>query len=153
MPIRVYECDRAEVEQLKRALEYDPYTDSNLLPPSKYNDKDVKSMSAEDKAAMAKDEAERAEKLAKIRADKLLNLIFWKQDCRMRDAASVDIDGDKVYLYISASEEFLNGADEKFAKEFKSLKRAQKADEDKVIAKIAHEEEIANAGFGSIFGN
>ena len=152
MPIRVYECEKAEVEQLKKALEYDPYTDPNILPSSKYTEKDIKGLPKEEQELAKKEEAERAEKLKKLREDKLLNIIFWKQDCRLRDAGSIGAGGDKFYLYISAPDDFLDGAEEKFKRDFKTIKRAQKEDEEKFIATITKEEEVANAGFGSIFG-
>lgn len=153
VPIRVYECAREEVEALKKMLEYDPYTDPNVLPPSKYSDKDLKAMAKEQREAAEKEESVRAEKLKALRADRLLNIIFWKQDCRLRDAQSVGISGEKSYLYVDAPEDFLNGADEKFAKSFKTIRRASREDEERVINTIKKEEETANAGFGSIFGS
>lgn len=153
MPIRVYECARGEVEALKKALEYDPYTDPTLLPPRKYDEKDVKKLSKEEQELAKKEDAERAEILKRMREDRLLNIIFYKQDCRLRDAQSIGSSGDRSFLYISAPDDFLNGAEEKFRRDFKTVKRASKEDEERFISTVNKEEETANAGFGSIFGS
>ncbi|MCL4383656.1 hypothetical protein M1278_03415 [Candidatus Marsarchaeota archaeon] len=42
MAIRVYECDESEIEELKKLLNYDPYTDKSIdinnIKNDKYND-------------------------------------------------------------------------------------------------------------------
>ena len=58
---------------------------------------------------------------------------------------------NKVYLYIKAETEFFSFAEEKF-KELTSMKRTEKADEQKIVDTIHKEEEEAAGGFGDIFG-
>jgi hypothetical protein len=64
----------------------------------------------------------------------------------------LNLDSNKSYLYLKASEEFLGKADEALGHKIKTLKRADKNPEDTVIKKVLEQEESANAGLGSIFG-
>ncbi len=153
MPARVYECDKSEAEELKKALAYDPYLDTSLIPPS------IKAERIESDKLTSEQKAEIEERERKIsEAHKMLNespkgkFIFSRQDYSLRDGASLGLNGNSFYLYLNASEEFLKGAEERFKSEFKTIKRASNADEEKVIKHIKDEEERANAGFGSIFG-
>ncbi|MDE1870974.1 MAG: hypothetical protein KGI06_01915 [Candidatus Micrarchaeota archaeon] len=154
MPARVYEVDRSEAEELKKALSYDPYLDTNLIPPA------IKAENVEkDKLTpeQAKEIEERDRKIAE--AHKMLGespkgrFIFSRQDYSLRDGASLGLGDGKSYLYLNATEDFLKGAEERFKNEFKTVKRTSPEDEQKVIRIIKEEEEKANAGFGSIFGN
>jgi len=61
-----------------------------------------------------------------------------------------EVDG-KVYIYIKAESEFFKFAEEKF-KELPTMKRAEKAEEQKIVDMIHKEEEEAAGGFGNIFG-
>jgi hypothetical protein len=124
MQERVYELDAKEAEKLRKLLLYDPYSDNSL-----------------DEAA-----------LAKIKTDRLANVIFARQNCTLKDGLSLGLDRDKFYLCIKASEEFLVGADEKLKKEITGIKRAPKEIEDKVIAAVNEEESRSNQGVGLIFG-
>ncbi len=151
MPVRVYECDKNEVEQLKKVLVYDPYLDPNIIPPAG-KDKNVKDLTEEEKKRMEERDKKAKEALDKLAKDKSAQIIFARQNYSLREGKSFGVENDKSYLYLNATEEFLQGAEERFKKEFKTVKRAQKSDEDKLIAKIKEEEEKANAGFGSIFG-
>ena len=47
MPARVYECNKSEVEELKKVLTYDPYLDPNLLPPNPAKETDRSKMTPE----------------------------------------------------------------------------------------------------------
>ncbi|MEM2974616.1 MAG: hypothetical protein QW112_03280 [Candidatus Micrarchaeia archaeon] len=58
---------------------------------------------------------------------------------------------DKVYLYIKAETEFFVSAEERL-KELPSIKRAEKAEEQRILEIIHKEEEEAAGGFGNIFG-
>ena len=124
MPEYVYECDSQEYPALKKALEYDPYLDKSL-----------------DDAA-----------LKKLSGDKYANIIFARQEYSIRDGISVGLDKNKCYLYLKANEDFLKLAEERFSKEFKTVRRADKQSEDKVTGIIHDEESRANQGFGAIFG-
>ncbi len=124
MPEHVYECDNDEYPALKKVLEYDPYLDKSL-----------------DDAA-----------LKKLSSDKYANAIFARQEYSIRDGISVSLEKNKYYLYLKANEDFLKLAEERFSKEFKTVKRAGKESEDKVIGIIHDEETRANQGFGAIFG-
>jgi len=88
----------------------------------------------------------------KLSEDKLANVIFARQDCDLREGRMLGIDTNKSYLYIKATDEFLDLAEERFKKEFKTIKRADPEIEKKFIAIKADEESNANAGFSSIFG-
>ncbi len=74
---------------------------------------------------------------------------FARVGYKIRDGATLEEDKDKVYLYITASADFLKKADEKLKDIAKPLE-GEKAE--KIIAKIKKEEESAESGLGSIFG-
>ena len=154
MPARVYVCEKSEAEELKKALSYDPYLDPNLIPPS-VTPKDMKEseLTDEQRRLMAEREKTVAENLKKLSESLKGRIIFARQDYSLRDGASLGLNDGMVYLYLSAPDDFLDGAEERFRKEFKSVKRAGKEDEAKVIGIIKEEEEKANTGFGSIFGS
>ena len=124
MPERVYVCDEAEYQALKKALEYDPYLDKS------FDD----------------------EKLRALKDDKYANVIFSRQEYSLREGAAMGLEKGKYYLYIKANDDFLKSADDRLAHEFKSVKRAPPDAESKVIALINEEQSKANEGFGSIFG-
>ncbi|MDE1868740.1 MAG: hypothetical protein KGH60_02120 [Candidatus Micrarchaeota archaeon] len=154
MPIRVYECDRNEADALKKFLKYDPYDDPKVLPSSSMpkDEKEFKKLPKEEQDRLSAEEAARQEKLKKLREDRLMNIIFWKQEYEVKDGASVGLNRDKVYIYLNAPEDFLAGAEEKLKNEFKSIKRATEEEQEKVAKAISSEKETAATGFGSIFG-
>jgi hypothetical protein len=85
-----------------------------------------------------------------LEADPYAEDSFARMGYKVKEGAAVDEDKDKLYIYVSASEELLKKADEKL-KEF-----AKPADEEvqkRVGEKIKAEEAQAEAGFGSIFGD
>jgi hypothetical protein len=82
---------------------------------------------------------------------KASKIIFVRQEYSLRDGGSLGLKGD-FYLYLNATDEFLKGAEERFAKEFKTIKRAASEDEKKLIDVIKGEKDKAAEGFGSIFG-
>lgn len=154
MPARVYEIDKSEVEELKKTLSYDPYLDTNLIPPAIKAEKvDKDKLTPE----QVKEIEERDNKIKE--AHKMLEespkgkFIFSRQDYSLREGASLGLDDGKSYLYLNATEDFLKGAEDRFKNEFKTIKRATQGEEQKVIQTIKEEEEKANSGFGSIFGN
>ncbi|MGC8572143.1 MAG: hypothetical protein ACP5RI_01150 [Candidatus Micrarchaeia archaeon] len=153
MSIRVYECDESEVKELKKMLSYDPYLDNNLIPK-------VPELKNEDKARMTpeqlKEYQEKEEKaheaLKKLSEDKLANVIFARQDYDLREGKALGVDTNKSYLYLKATDEFLDLAEEKFKKYFKTIKRADHDIEEKFIKIKEDEDSRANMGFGAIFG-
>jgi hypothetical protein len=152
MPARVYECGKSEAEALKKLLGYDPYLAPGLVPPSK-SEQQLKAMSEEERKKVEEEEAKSREAIKKLHEDKYANVIFARQTYSFIDGAVLDLDANKSYLYLDASEQFLALAEERFKNEFKTVKKASKADEDKTINKVKTDEEKANAGFGAIFGS
>ena len=153
VPARVYECDRQELEQLKKVLSYDPYLDTNLIPPAPKGSDKPEKMTPEEKKELEDHDKKVAEAHKFLKEDPKGKYIFSRQEYILKDGASAGLKGNVTYLYLNASEEFLKGAEERFSKEFKTVKRAGKEEEEKVIKAIKEEEEGANAGFGSIFGS
>ena len=84
-----------------------------------------------------------------LEADPYAEGSFARVGYKMRDGATLDEDKEKIYLYISASEDFIKKADEKLKDVAKPLE-GEKAE--KIIEKIKKEEESADSGLGSIFG-
>jgi hypothetical protein len=153
MASRVYECDASEVKELKKLLAYDPYLDPNLIPKlPEVNEKERANMPEEQRKAL--EEKEKAASVAskKLREDKMANVIFARQDCDLREGKSMGVEDEKYYLLVKATDEFLNLAEERFKKEFKTIKRAPQEIEKRFITLKEEEESKANAGFGSIFG-
>ncbi len=105
-------------------MEYDPYLDKNLT--------DVQ--------------------LAALKDDPQANVIFTRQDYSIKDGISVGLDRSKYYLYLSASDEFLAGADKKLKASLKSVARADPETETKVISLVEGERESSEQGLGAIFG-
>ncbi|MDE1804304.1 MAG: hypothetical protein KGH59_00770 [Candidatus Micrarchaeota archaeon] len=124
MPARVYVVDASKAQQLKKLIEYDPYLDNSL----------------------------KEEDLKKIREDEMANVIFARQTCMIKEGAALGLDREKNYLYISATEEFLEKADKKLAAQLEGVKRADPETEKKIIASIAEEQSKAESGFGYLFG-
>ncbi|MGD0510308.1 MAG: hypothetical protein ABSA33_00560 [Candidatus Micrarchaeaceae archaeon] len=151
MPARVYECDKSEVEELKKLLAYDPYLDSNFIPPEVKVDKN--NITAEQKKEIEERDKKIAEAHKALETSPKGKYIFSRQECDLRDGAAFGLNDKVSYLYLNATDDFLNGAEERFKTEFKTIKRASKDEEEKVIAAIKEEQERANTGFGSIFGN
>ncbi|MEM0094612.1 MAG: hypothetical protein QXE33_00640 [Candidatus Micrarchaeaceae archaeon] len=109
---------------LKKLLEYDPYLDKNLTE----------------------------EDLKKLKEDKDANVIFVRQDYVLKDGISLNLDRNKYYLYLSASQEFMESAEKKLKSSIGSIARLSQDEERKVIETIEEERSRAEFGFGSIFG-
>ncbi len=153
IPARVYECDKSEAEELKKVLAYDPYLDTNLIPPSSSKEKKESELTDEERRQMLERDKQIEENLKRLRESLKGRIIFTRQEYSLRDGASVGLRDNIIYLYLNAPDEFLDGAEQRFKEEFKTIKRASKEEEDKVIGVIKEEEERANMGFGSIFGS
>lgn len=123
MPQRVYQFDESEHSEVVKVLNYDPALDKSLD----------------------------AEALRKIMEDEYKSVIFARQEYSIREGKLLGLD-DKLYLYISADDDFLEKADKMLKHEFKTMERAPKEVEDKVIEAIKEEESGVNQGFGSLFG-
>jgi hypothetical protein len=150
---RVYECDASEVQTLKKLLAYDPYLDPNLIPKlPEIDEKALAQMSEEQRMEVKKKEEAARAASKKLSEDKMANVIFARQECDLREGKSFGVESNKSYVLIRATDEFLNLAEERFKKEFKTVKRAPHDIEKKFIALKEDEESRANAGFGSIFG-
>jgi hypothetical protein len=153
MAERVYECDASEAKELKKLLTYDPYLDPNLIPKlSDVDEKELAKMTDEQRKAIKDKEDAASAASKKLHEDKYANVIFARQDTDMREGKSIGIDDAKYYLLIKATDEFLTLAEERFQKEFKTVKRASPEAEKKFITLKIEEESKANAGFGAIFG-
>ena len=74
---------------------------------------------------------------------------FARVGYKVKEGEAVGEDKEKLYIYVSASEDFLKKADEKL-KEI--AKPADKGVQERVGEKIKKEESEAESGFGSIFG-
>ncbi len=153
MPVRVYECDRSEADALKKVLEYDPYTDASLIPSAPRSaDKPADKLTESEKKEVEEYEKKAQEVREKLSKDPRAQTIFVRQGCNLKDGAIVGLNANKLYLYVNAAEDFFPKAEQRFKNEFKTIKRAEKKDEDAVIAAIKKDEDNAGSGFGSIFG-
>ena len=78
---------------------------------------------------------------------------FSKQGYKLKAGKGIGGDEGKYYLHIKADEDFFKWADNQFkAAEIASLKRCEKADEEKIVKTIEEEESSAEQGLGNIFG-
>lgn len=84
-----------------------------------------------------------------LEADPYKEDSFARIGYKVKEGASIGEDKERLYIYISASEDFVKKADERLKD---IAKPAGKETEDKVGEKIRKEEEEAESGFGSIFG-
>ncbi len=154
MTARVYSFDASEEETLKKLLAYDPYLDTSLIPniPKDWSDKKYMAAHPELKDEIERKKKEAEDAAAKLRSDPEANIIFARQDYKIKDGRAVGLDEGKSYLYISASDEFLSGAEAKLKKNLKSILRASPDEERKVIAYVEEEREKSEEGLGLIFG-
>jgi len=74
---------------------------------------------------------------------------FARVGYKLRDGSSLGEDKGKLFVYISASDEFVKKADERL-KDFAKPLAGEAAK--RIIGKIVAEEESAESGLGSIFG-
>ncbi len=68
---------------------------------------------------------------------------------KLKDGSSLEEDKTKLYIYFSASNEFLKKADEKLKD---LINKINPVVEKRIIEKIEKEEENAESGLGDIFG-
>ena len=84
-----------------------------------------------------------------LEADPYAQDSFARVGYKLRDGTSLSEDKAKVYLYLSAADDFVKKADEKL----KDLAKPMTGkDAERIIGKIMAEEESAESGLGSIFG-
>jgi len=151
---RVYEFDKSELEELKKVLSYDPYLDTSLIPPApKGSDKPADKQTPEEKKELEEHDKKVAETHKFLAEDPKGKYIFSRQQYEIKDGASIGAAPNLSFLYLNATDDFLGGAEMRFKSEFKTIKRADKSSEEKIINAIKEEQERANVGFGSIFGN
>lgn len=153
MPTRVYECEPSEANALKKLLTYDPYLDPNLIPKTKeLDEKEMAKLPPEEQQKIKDQDAAAKAAVDKLRNDKLANVIFARQDTDFRDGKSLGIETNNYFLLIKATDEWLDLAEQRLKRDFKTVKRAKPDDEKNFIKKKEDEENAANAGFGAIFG-
>jgi hypothetical protein len=84
-----------------------------------------------------------------LEADPYADDSFARAGYKMKDGSVLGEDKGKVYVYVKASDDFIKKADEKL----KDVAAPAPAEVGKrVIGKVLKEEEEAEGGFGSIFG-
>ena len=153
MSERVYECSKSELEELKKTLAYDPYLDTTLIPPEIKEEKMEKDKLTPEQQAMIDSRNKKVAEAHKFLEESPKGrYIFSRQQYEIKDGASLGLNAEMCYIYLNATDDFLNGAEQRFKNEFKTIKRADSASEQKVISAIKEEQERANLGFGSIFG-
>ena len=95
------------------------------------------------------DSSKKAELTKKLEADPYADDSFARVGYKVKDGSVLGEDKAKIYVYISASNEFVKKADEIL----KELAQPASAEiEKRVTEKIQKEEEAAESGLGSIFG-
>jgi hypothetical protein len=95
------------------------------------------------------DSKKKAEITKVLEADPYADESFARIGYKLKDGSAIGEDKSKLYVYLSASSDFIKKADEKL----KDLAVQPKAEvEKRIIEKILKEEEEAESGFGSIFG-
>lgn len=87
--------------------------------------------------------------MAILEADPYAPDSFARTGYKVKEGVFVGYDKSKLYIYISASEEFLKKAEEKLKALVQRCKPDVEAD---IVKKITDEEETAQSGFGAIFG-
>ncbi len=117
-------CNSTENSALTKLMSYDPFLDKTL----------------------------NEQQLAELKNNQDANVIFARQDYMIKDGISVGLNRDKYYLYLSASDEFLEKADKKLKASIKSIERADPETEKIVITIVESERESSEEGLGSIFG-
>ncbi|MGC8568256.1 MAG: hypothetical protein ACP5RP_03860 [Candidatus Micrarchaeia archaeon] len=152
MAERVYECGLEELSALKKRLEYDPYLDESLIPPPLSDTKIPATQQAEASRQQEERNKKVQESLEKLKNDKYSGLIFVRQEYEIIDGSKFGAAEGTSYIYIKASEDFLNLAESFFKETYKTVKRAEPVIEEKIIKQINEEKRNADLGFGSIFG-
>jgi len=95
------------------------------------------------------DSKKKAEITKLLEADPYADESFARTGYKLKDGSAIGEDKTKLYIYMSTSSDFIKKADEKM----KDMAVPPKADvEKRIIEKILKEEEEAESGFGSIFG-
>ena len=95
------------------------------------------------------DPKKKAEIIKILEADPYAEDSFARVGYKVKDGEVLGEDKAKLFIYISAAGDFVKKADAKL----KDVASIAKADlEKRVVAKIQKEEEEAESGFGSIFG-
>jgi NAD+--asparagine ADP-ribosyltransferase len=154
MSARIYTCDSSKKSDLQKMMSYDPYLDASLIPsiPKEWDDpKYLKQHpEVEQEATTRKKQVEEA--ITKLKNDEMANVIFARQDYKIKDGISLDLDRNKLYLYISASDEFLEKADKKLKASGLGIERVDSELEKKIITEIEEEQAKGESGFGYIFG-
>lgn len=91
----------------------------------------------------------KGEALKLLEADPYADDSFARTGYKVKDGGALGEEKNKTYVYMSASEEFLKKADEKLKG---VLHRCREDAEKRIAGKIKAEEESAESGLWSIFG-
>jgi hypothetical protein len=94
--------------------------------------------------------SKKAEVTRILEADPYAEDSFARMGYKVKDGAALEEDKEKLFIYVSASEDFLDKADGKLKD---VAKPAGEEVQKRVGEKIKAEEAQAEAGFGSIFGD
>jgi len=92
--------------------------------------------------------AKKADTMKILEAEPYAEDSFARVGYKVKDGGVLGEDKAKMYVYISASEEFVKKADEKLKD---VAKPAPEAVEKRIVEKIHKEEEEAQSGFGNMF--
>jgi hypothetical protein len=92
------------------------------------------------------------EQLSTLKQDLDANIIFARQDYKIKEGGMLNLDPEKCYLFLNANEEFLKRAEPKLLKSIEGIKRAASETEGRVLSSIDNEISNSEAGIGSIFG-
>lgn len=153
MPARVYVFNPQDSAKVKKLMEYDPYLDTSIIPPQKdIKEKDLAKLSPEARKKIEEENAVIEANVLKLKSDPEANVIFARQDYKIRDGSSVGLSDDKGYLYISANDEFMAKVEPKLKKNIEGIERAAPDIEAKIISVIETEQSESEQGIGSIFG-
>jgi predicted component of viral defense system (DUF524 family) len=93
--------------------------------------------------------SKKAEAMKILEADPYADDSFARVGYKVKDGGVLGEDKARLYIYMSASEDFLKKADEKLKG---VVERCKEDVEKRIVDKIRAEEESAESGLGSIFG-
>ena len=74
---------------------------------------------------------------------------FTRVDCRVKEGSFLEQDKAKLYVYLSAADDFFKKAEEKLKG---VVERCKPEVEEAIIKRITDEDEQAQSGMGAIFG-
>ena len=121
---RIYVCKADRASELKSLLEYDPYLDKSLTE----------------------------EQLHALKEKEESVVIFARQDYLLKDGISLGMDRESSYLYLNATDDFLDKAEKVLKEKIDGITRAPEDLERQIITRIETERKESEQGLGLIFG-